>query len=146
MAHPGPRPRLGSAVDRIKAPTWGRAHRISTSSPDDPRSPRARAPRTATDLEVSENPRQGAIMKLNESVVAVTGGASGLGLATAQRLVDMGARVALVDLPGSDGKAEAEALGKGAIFAAGDVTDEQSFAAALDAAASLGPLRGVVHW
>jgi NAD(P)-dependent dehydrogenase (short-subunit alcohol dehydrogenase family) len=84
-------------------------------------------------------------MKLSESVVAVTGGASGLGLATAQRLVDMGARVALVDLPTSDGEAAAAALGDGAIFAPGDVTDEGSFAGALDAAESLGPLRGLVH-
>jgi len=84
-------------------------------------------------------------MKINESVIAVTGGASGLGFATAQRLVELGAKVALVDLPNSDGKAAAETLGDQAIFTPGDVTDEESFCAALDAAETLGPLRGLVH-
>jgi NAD(P)-dependent dehydrogenase (short-subunit alcohol dehydrogenase family) len=84
-------------------------------------------------------------MKLSESVVAVTGGASGLGLAAAQRLVETGAKVALVDLPSSDGEAAAAALGDSAIFAPGDVTDEVSFGDALDAAETLGPLRGLVH-
>lgn len=84
-------------------------------------------------------------MKINESVIAVTGGASGLGFATAQRLVELGAKVALVDLPSSDGKAAAATLGDRALFAPGDVTDEESFGAALDAAETLGPLRGIVH-
>ena len=42
-------------------------------------------------------------MELKGISVAVTGGASGLGLATARRLVDAGAHVTLVDLPTSDG-------------------------------------------
>ncbi len=84
-------------------------------------------------------------MKLSQSVVAVTGGASGLGLATARQLVDRGARVALVDLPSSDGDAAAAELGDDAVFAPGDVTDESSFGSALDSAESSGPLRGLVH-
>lgn len=84
-------------------------------------------------------------MKVNESVIAVTGGASGLGFATAKGLVELGAKVALVDLPHSDGEAAAAALGDNALFTPGDVTDEESFGAALDAAESLGPLRGLVH-
>jgi NAD(P)-dependent dehydrogenase (short-subunit alcohol dehydrogenase family) len=84
-------------------------------------------------------------MQLNGTVVAVTGGASGLGLATARRLIDAGGKVALVDLPGSDGEASAKELGENALFTPGDVTDEASFGAALDAAEGLGPLRGLVH-
>ncbi|MDV7356654.1 SDR family NAD(P)-dependent oxidoreductase [Rhodococcus oxybenzonivorans] len=84
-------------------------------------------------------------MQVKGSVIAVTGGASGLGLATAQRLVDAGAKVALVDLPGSNGDTAAKELGENAIFTPGDVTDEKSFAEALDAADQWGPLKGLVH-
>jgi NAD(P)-dependent dehydrogenase (short-subunit alcohol dehydrogenase family) len=84
-------------------------------------------------------------MQLAGSVFAVTGGASGLGLATARRLVKAGARVTLIDLPTSEGVKAAAELGDAAQFAAGDVTDENAFAAALDAADAQGGLRGVVH-
>jgi NAD(P)-dependent dehydrogenase (short-subunit alcohol dehydrogenase family) len=84
-------------------------------------------------------------MQLNGSVFAVTGGASGLGLATARRLVKAGARVTLIDLPTSEGDKAAAELGDTAQFAAGDVTDSGAFAAALDAADAQGGLRGVVH-
>jgi NAD(P)-dependent dehydrogenase (short-subunit alcohol dehydrogenase family) len=84
-------------------------------------------------------------MQLNGSVIAVTGGASGLGLATARRLIDAGAKVALIDLPASDGDAVAKTLGDNALFTPGDVTDEDSFGSALDAADAVGPLRGLVH-
>lgn len=84
-------------------------------------------------------------MKLDGSVIAVTGGASGLGYATAERLVELGAKVALVDLQSSDGDAAAARLGSNAVFTPGDVTDEASFGSALDAAEKLGPLRGLVH-
>src|SRR6478735_899222 len=84
-------------------------------------------------------------MQVNGSVIAITGGASGLGLATARRLVKDGATVALIDLPTSDGEAVVKELGDQALFAPGDVTDEVSFAAAFEAAAARGPLRGVVH-
>ncbi|WP_028473814.1 SDR family NAD(P)-dependent oxidoreductase [Nocardioides alkalitolerans] len=84
-------------------------------------------------------------MQVEGSVFAVTGGASGLGLATARRLIDGGATVALIDLPGSDGEAAASDLGERALFTPGDVTDEVGFAAALATAATRGPLRGVVH-
>ena len=42
-----------------------------------------------------------AAARFAERVVAVTGGASGLGLATARRLIREGARVVLLDLPGA---------------------------------------------
>ena len=75
----------------------------------------------------------------------VTGGASGLGLATATRLIDGGATVTLVDLPTSDGAARAEELGPGARFVAADVADADTVSAAFAAATERGPLRAVVH-
>ena len=51
----------------------------------------------------------------------VTGGASGLGLATARRLAAAGAHVTIIDLPSSSGAAVADDLG--GTFAAADVTD-----------------------
>ncbi|MFJ8861802.1 SDR family NAD(P)-dependent oxidoreductase [Streptomyces sp. NPDC102451] len=73
----------------------------------------------------------------------VTGGASGLGLATAKRLVDGGAEVVLLDLPTSDGEAVAREIG--AAFCPGDVTDETDAAAAVTTAARLAPLRVAVN-
>jgi NAD(P)-dependent dehydrogenase (short-subunit alcohol dehydrogenase family) len=75
----------------------------------------------------------------------VTGGASGLGLATATRLVADGGSVVIVDLPGSAGADVADRLGDRARFAAADVTLEADVGAALDAAAELGELRVVVN-
>jgi len=82
-------------------------------------------------------------MKIDNTAVLVTGGASGLGLATARLLAKAGAAVTVVDLPTSDGAAVAEELG-GRYFGA-DVRDEDGVAAALDAAEEAGPLRAVVH-
>jgi NAD(P)-dependent dehydrogenase (short-subunit alcohol dehydrogenase family) len=75
----------------------------------------------------------------------VTGGASGLGLATATRLVSEGASVVVVDLPGSAGADVADRLGDRVRFAAADVTSEADVSAALDAAGELGELRIVVN-
>ena len=90
------------------------------------------------------------------TVALITGGASGLGAATARRLFDAGASVVLVDLPGSAGEAFAAELnasaGSGApepsnraVFVAADVTSEEQVQAAVDAAVALGPLRIVVN-
>lgn len=84
-------------------------------------------------------------MELKGLSVAVTGGASGLGLATARRVLAAGGNVTLIDLPGSNGEEIAKELGDGAVFAPGDVTDSEQFAAALDVAHERGGLRGVVH-
>ncbi len=84
-------------------------------------------------------------MQLSGLTTAVTGGASGLGLATAQRLVAAGGQVTIIDLPSSAGEQVAADLGDGARFVAADVTDSEQFAAALDAAGERGPLRGLVH-
>jgi len=81
-------------------------------------------------------------VQLPGSVALVTGGASGLGLATASALQRAGAEVVLVDLPSSRGEAAAAELG--ATFVATDVTDEASVQAAVDAAVARGPLRVAV--
>jgi NAD(P)-dependent dehydrogenase (short-subunit alcohol dehydrogenase family) len=84
-------------------------------------------------------------MQIQGSVAVITGGASGLGFATAKRLAGEGAQVVLVDLPGSPGAQAAERLGAAAGFAAADVTSEADVAAALDTAAALGPIRIAVN-
>jgi len=83
-------------------------------------------------------------VEINGSVSLVTGGASGLGLATVRRLREAGSQVVILDLPSSPGERVAEELGEGIAFAPGDVTDEAHVRAALDRAAELGPLRAVV--
>jgi NAD(P)-dependent dehydrogenase (short-subunit alcohol dehydrogenase family) len=84
-------------------------------------------------------------VKLSGNDVAlVTGGASGLGRATVEALAADGAKVVILDLPSSDGKAVAESLGEGVVFSPGDVTSEESVAAAVAAAAELGQLRVAV--
>jgi NAD(P)-dependent dehydrogenase (short-subunit alcohol dehydrogenase family) len=76
----------------------------------------------------------------------VTGGASGLGLATARVLVEAGAEVVLVDLPSSEGEARADELGPGTSFAAADVTDPDEVQAAIDLAVGRhGDLRVAVN-
>lgn len=81
-------------------------------------------------------------MEINGAVAVVTGGASGLGLATAKRLLDAGARVVVLDLHGEDAVA---GLGERARFVAADVTGEQAVTAGLDVAESMGPVRIVVN-
>ncbi|WP_285043050.1 SDR family NAD(P)-dependent oxidoreductase [Plantibacter sp. LMC-P-059a] len=84
-------------------------------------------------------------MDVTGSSAIVTGGASGLGFATATRLAGAGARVVLVDLPGSAGEERAEELGGFATFVPADVTDGEQVQAAVEAATSRGPLRVVVN-
>ena len=84
-------------------------------------------------------------MDLTDASVLVSGGASGLGWASAQRLAKRGARVVIADLPSSAGAERAAELGGEAVFAAADVTDADAVAAAVDVATSLAPLRAVVH-
>jgi len=73
-------------------------------------------------------------MELQDKVVVITGGASGLGRATADYFVGKGARVSLFDLNEEAGNAAVTELGEGnALFAATDVTSEESVAAAVEA-------------
>ncbi len=73
-------------------------------------------------------------MKIAGSTTVITGGASGLGRATAERLLGGGGRVALLDLPTSPGAQVAQAMGQDALFAACDVTKAEEVTAGLDAA------------
>jgi NAD(P)-dependent dehydrogenase (short-subunit alcohol dehydrogenase family) len=63
-------------------------------------------------------------MQLSDVKAAITGGASGLGFAVARRLVDAGARVALLDVQADKGAAAAAELGGSARFLQADVTSE----------------------
>jgi 3-hydroxyacyl-CoA dehydrogenase / 3-hydroxy-2-methylbutyryl-CoA dehydrogenase len=73
-------------------------------------------------------------MDVRSVKAVVTGGASGLGRATAARIVAGGGRVALLDRPASAGADVAKSLGPAAIFTAADVTDPGAVTAALEAA------------
>src|SRR5437870_12437216 len=84
-------------------------------------------------------------MNLTDQVAFITGGASGLGLATAHRILDGGGKVVLFDLPSSAGQKVADDLGDRAVFTPGDVTSAEDVAAALDRAAELGRLRIAVN-
>nr|WP_281496717.1 SDR family NAD(P)-dependent oxidoreductase [Ornithinimicrobium sp. F0845] len=75
----------------------------------------------------------------------VTGGASGLGEATARRLLADGAAVVLMDLPGGRGEELAAELGDRVRFAPADVRDEDQVRAAIGVATELGELRIVVN-
>jgi NAD(P)-dependent dehydrogenase (short-subunit alcohol dehydrogenase family) len=81
-------------------------------------------------------------MDINGSVALVTGGASGLGLATTEKLLDAGASVVILDLRNSEA---VDKLGDRVRFVAGDVTSEDSVKEALDVAAELGTLRVAVN-
>ena len=83
---------------------------------------------------------------LGGKVVAITGGARGIGLATARALVLQGARVAIGDIDGGLAKEVAEGLGGHAMGADLDVTSRDSFAAFLErVTAELGPIDVLVN-
>ena len=85
-------------------------------------------------------------MDVNGITAVVTGGASGLGLATVRRLIDSGAAgVVIADLPSSNGESMAKELGSRVRFIAADVRNPDEISAALDAAETFGPIRALVH-
>ena len=84
-------------------------------------------------------------MQLDSISALVTGGSSGLGLATVRRLRAAGARVGIADLnpPADDDLAE---LGDGVVYVKTDITDEAGMTHALDVIeAAHGGLRAAVH-
>lgn len=84
-------------------------------------------------------------MELDGGSALVTGGASGLGLATVHRLVDRRIPTVILDLPTSAGEQVAKELGGLVTFVPGSVTVDDEVNAALDTAEAQGPLRAVVH-
>lgn len=84
-------------------------------------------------------------MRTENAVALVSGGASGLGLATTRTLVDSGAKVVILDLPSSDGETVAKELGENVAFVPADVTSEESVAEAVAATVRFGDLRIVVN-
>ena len=83
-------------------------------------------------------------MQIQGMSALVTGGASGLGLATVRRLVGEGARVVAIDLPSADRRA-LDALGSAARFAPADVTDENAVVEAVQLANDEGTLAVAVN-
>ena len=84
-------------------------------------------------------------MRLEGLGALISGGASGLGEATARLLTERGARVAILDLDGERAAALARELGEGAFPFQADVTSEEEVGAAVEGAlAALGELRLVV--
>ncbi len=82
-------------------------------------------------------------MDISSASALVTGGASGLGLATARRLATGGATVVIADLPTSRGTEIAAEIG--GVFVPTDVTSPEQVRAAVAEAAALRPLRVVVN-
>jgi NAD(P)-dependent dehydrogenase (short-subunit alcohol dehydrogenase family) len=71
-------------------------------------------------------------MKVEGKVAVVVGGASGMAKATAVELAEAGAKIAILDLPISQGSDVADEIGKGTIFCPVDVMDDQVVEQALD--------------
>jgi len=84
-------------------------------------------------------------MEVAGKVALITGGGSGLGLATAKALSGIGAKVVIADLPSSRGEETAGAMGSQVVFAPTDVTDEGDVQSAVEVAAGLGGLHIVVN-
>jgi NAD(P)-dependent dehydrogenase (short-subunit alcohol dehydrogenase family) len=84
-------------------------------------------------------------MEVNGISAVVTGGGSGLGLATTRRLVQGGAQVVIADLPGAPGEDVVRELGDSVRFVPADVTSEEQMTEVFDAAAEAGPVRALVH-
>ncbi len=82
-------------------------------------------------------------MELNGTSAIVTGGASGLGEATARALAGRGAHVVIADLQEDKGTVLAKEIG--GLFVQTDVTNTENVITAVEAAAEMGPLRSLVN-
>jgi NAD(P)-dependent dehydrogenase (short-subunit alcohol dehydrogenase family) len=83
-------------------------------------------------------------MQIRDHVFIVTGGASGLGGATSRMIAANGGKVVIADVQADKGEAMAHELGSTARYLKCDVTSESDAKAAIEAAASLGTLRGLI--
>ncbi|APU30693.1 3-hydroxy-2-methylbutyryl-CoA dehydrogenase [Ectopseudomonas alcaliphila JAB1] len=85
-------------------------------------------------------------MRIDESVFLISGGASGLGLATARELVGRGGKVVLLDINAAPGQQALAELGGNARFVCADITrEEDGQAAVAQALAVFGALHGLVN-
>ena len=85
-------------------------------------------------------------MKIANKVFIITGGASGLGAASAKRIVAAGGKVVMADLNKEAGEALAKELGANAAFSMTNVADEASAQACIDFAVShFGGLHGLIN-
>ena len=87
-------------------------------------------------------------MLIPDSIFYVTGGSSGLGLATVKHLLALGAYVAILDIQSEAGQALAKSLGDRTVFARCDVRSEDDVAAAITLVQSKWPTQrvgGLVH-
>jgi 3alpha(or 20beta)-hydroxysteroid dehydrogenase len=83
--------------------------------------------------------------RLDGKIILISGGARGQGAAEARLFVAEGARVVIGDVLEDQGRQLAAELGQNAAFVRHDVTSETDWAAALQAAAALGGLHGLVN-
>ena len=82
-------------------------------------------------------------MDVSGASAVVTGGASGIGEASARKLAALGAHCVIVDLQEDKGEEVAKEIG--GLYAKADVADEEQVQAAVDAASEMGPLRALVN-
>ena len=85
-------------------------------------------------------------MQISGKTFIVTGGASGLGRASAEAIIAAGGNAVILDVNSDTGNSAEQALGAKARFAQADVTSEDQVKAAVDlAVAAFGGLHGVVN-
>ena len=84
-------------------------------------------------------------MEITGASAIVTGGASGLGEATARLLAEKGMRVVVMDLDRQQEKGDALAKEIGGIFVGADVCDTEQVQAGINAAVEMGPLKALVN-
>eukprot|EP01137_Pigoraptor_chileana_P036355 Opistho-2@31804 len=84
-------------------------------------------------------------MNIQNKTFIITGGASGLGLATAKMVIDNGGNAVLLDINAKAGEEAENTLGKNARFVQADVADEASVQNVIDTAIStFGSLHGAI--
>ena len=86
-----------------------------------------------------------AMDRLKGKIILISGGARGQGAAEARLFVAEGARVVIGDVLETEGRALASELGEAAVFVAQDVTREEDWVKAVEAARTLGGLHGLVN-
>ena len=84
-------------------------------------------------------------MRLKGKIILISGGARGQGAAEARLCVAEGAKVVVGDVLEKDGKALAAELGAAAVFVPQDVTKEEDWTRAVDAAVAMGGLHGLIN-